>query len=556
MRKNSGFILVSAALLLFVVYTYRNLINVYLQQDEWYSLGTEMAGGIFGLFRGTPVIYLLSGSQRFFGSLLNNIWYALFRSNTVPMAIFAVTVHCINILLWFKISLSVTNKRWVSVISAVFFGISVVSNQALSWFASIFTTLPSATFAFLSILSVITYTKNKRRGWLYAAQFLAICAYIFKESAVFIFFLLPVVYLLNNRKTRITVLLQKFSIVLLYAVFVIITRIYSILGIGPAATSFVTSSGNTWVKLSLHGLLYPVISLSQMFIPPQIMFKAASVFQSLFYGSVQGFTASQLGVETIVSDFLSFILSVTLCALLYLVGSKIKEVRLWIGFGLLFSVLSFLPFVVLNKGNAYLDSRYFYMGIAGGGLIAGSVLYACYIAVYKKFRKAAFITALLLTAIVILYIYKNSILIQRSIMQLAYESAERKNILSSVFRLRPVLPDNPVIYVYGNNYGYYGLPEVKVPFQQGFGYTLEVLYFDSGIIPKEFLLEPFLWGIRDQGYREIHGKGFGYFSSPDTLRSFILKNPDKAKSVVGFFYDAHTHTVTDISAEIRQQIQK
>src|SRR3989344_5949416 len=60
-----------------------------------------------------------------------------------------------------------------------------------------------------------------------------------------------------------------------------------------------------------------------------------------------------------------------------------------------------------------------------------------------------------------------------------------------------------------------------LPFQQGSGYTLMVLYYNSGKIPKSFLKDGFLFEIGSQGYKESDNMGFGFFTDKKELEKAV-----------------------------------
>lgn len=550
MNKKTLTIVYFFVLFFSLIYSYRELFYTFYQQDEWLTLGSLYGGGVFQFFNWVPFAYHIGGASRFFGTLINNLFFYFFEYDLRPFAAFGLGIHCLNIILWYRISYLVTKNRVASIISSSFFGISFVASQAITWFACIFTTLPSATFVFLSLLGMLTYLKTRKVKTLVLAQIYVIIAYIFKESAIFMFFLLPILLIYKDKELDIRNIISKFGVIFIYAIYVIILRVYSISHLGSAAGAFVSGSGNMWLKMILHVVLYPLFSLPQMFVPPKIMFSLAQQFQEAYYGNITGFVSTQLGVETIVSDYLSFLMSILFICLLIFYWKFAKPIRYWLIFGCCFAIMSFMPFTVLDKGNAYLDSRYFYLGVAGGGLILASFMYGIFGFFKTKYQFIKKIVFIVMCIGFIFYLYKNCIFIQRDIRQYVYISNERKDILYTIKKMIPNLPAKPVFYVTGTHYGYYGNPEVKIPFQQGFGYTLMVWYKDSDKIPKELLNDLYLWGLKDQGYKEVSGKGFGYFSDIDQLKKLIQSQNIKKEQILGLRYYSDTKALEDITKEV------
>jgi hypothetical protein len=390
-----------------------------------------------------------------------------------------------------------------------------------------------------------------------AAQFFTIIAYLFKESSIFLFFLFPIMNIVyKQREFAFIGFLKTYSLFIAYACVVIIARVNSILRLGVSAGAFVSGSSLVWQKMLMHVFLYPVLSLPQIFIPQQIMFTISGWFQKINYGGIQGFSSSQLGVETIVSDFVSFIMAVCILMVIYVMGKSNKRLSSYLLCAVLFTLASFFPYAILDKKSAYIDPRYFYIGSAGGGFILALVFSWV---LFEFQRKKKIIYRLLTLSIFLLfsaYIFKNYQWITRDIRYMILTATERRNVL---LQIRAFMPDdlkNPVFYVTGNHFGYYGIPEVKVPFQQGFGYTLMVWNYSSGTIPAQLLRETFLWRIREQGYKEVEKKGFGYFYDLNTLKRYVLDGIVVPSQVIGLYYDTDTKTLQDITSETRNILKQ
>ena len=117
--------------------------------------------------------------------------------------------------------------------------------------------------------------------------------------------------------------------------------------------------------------------------------------------------------------------------------------------------------------------------------------------------------------------------------------------------LRPNLSDNTVFYVTGDK-EYYG--PITNPFQNGLGYVLEVWYYDSGKIPKEFLSENFLWDLGAEGYKKSGNRGFGYFQDMDKLTKQVGKGNIKTEDIWAYFIKSKEGRVVDITQEVRERV--
>jgi len=115
------------------------------------------------------------------------------------------------------------------------------------------------------------------------------------------------------------------------------------------------------------------------------------------------------------------------------------------------------------------------------------------------------------------------------------------------------LGDKNVFYVTGDK-EYYG-PHNMVPFQQGMGYTLMVWYYHTGKIPASFVEGNVLWDITTQGYKEVNGQGFGYFSDLPSLQSAYHTYHFSKTDVVSFYLDSKKQQLINTTEGTRKLLQ-
>jgi hypothetical protein len=128
---------------------------------------------------------------------------------------------------------------------------------------------------------------------------------------------------------------------------------------------------------------------------------------------------------------------------------------------------------------------------------------------------------------------------------------DRKAVLAGIKSNYPNLADKNIFYVTSDKSF---LGDITNPFQNGLGYVLEVYYYDSGKIPKEFLSENFLWDLGAEGYREKDNYGFGYFQNIDSMAKEMAENKLSRSIIHGFFFDSNSKKVLNISDEIRSRL--
>ncbi|MCR4263506.1 MAG: hypothetical protein NUV98_02175 [Candidatus Roizmanbacteria bacterium] len=217
--------------------------------------------------------------------------------------------------------------------------------------------------------------------------------------------------------------------------------------------------------------------------------------------------------------------------------------------------MSFLPFVALEKTHAYLDSRYYYLGTAGAGLLLSLLAYAVYAYAVKKYgRSGAQVTGLFLGTIGILYTIINISFIRVEIAQQVATAQERVTFLRNLDAQVPKLPHNPVLYITGN--AEYLLPGNYAPFQQGMGFTLMTWYYPRGNVPSDLIKQDFLWQLGGEGYAEIEGNGFGYYADLNKLSQDYASGKLEQATIIGLYYDDRLGTIETITDQVITELKK
>jgi len=161
-------------------------------------------------------------------------------------------------------------------------------------------------------------------------------------------------------------------------------------------------------------------------------------------------------------------------------------------------------------------------------------------------------------AYVILFIFIaiNLFWLNKELFVLAKEGSERREILEQIKGDYPILPQKVVFYTESDK-SYYGMAEEEkiLPFQVNFGYNLLVWYSPTEYFPVEFMQRgDFIVGLTGQGYKEVVGRGFGYFRDFESLRKAVKENNLSPEFVIAYRYDSSQKLLTDISREIRSEL--
>lgn len=553
MKRNLFIILLLSGI---ITFTYRGLWNTFFQQDEWASLGFVLGNGLLGNISSFSALELLTGKERILGSLLNNGIHLLFPFQIAAFSVFALALHWLNSVLVYLLITRLTKSRVTALAGAVYFSVASVSSQAVSWISANTTTLPNAFFVLLSLHSILSYSVRgeKRNVWL--SFLFAYIAALFKESSLFLFLVLPIVYSLYSKRTLRSVIGEfapLFGCVAALGAF----RLWTLLGAEGQGGVFVTRGDNSFVRLAWHGLLYPLVGLSQLYIPRQILFPISEALGKSMYTFVSGHPYGQAVVLVLIGDLVSILASFCI-TLITLAALTVKKLRPTILFGMAFLVLSFLPFVVVDRpASTFLESRYYYLGEIGAAVVLAAFL-EWTVVWYRSGKSFLRIFGLGIVWVgVSLFLIKNAVYIHRDIVSDSILGRERISFLRQLDTLVPNLPERPILYVTGDSPGYYGIPNLAVPFQQGVGYTMMVWLYKSGRIPKELMRSMYLWNISEQGYREAGSMAFGYFWDRRALLETLRTNPKIIPSqIVALQYISAEHTLVDVTDQFIDSLQE
>lgn len=535
------FITFSLFTFLLVYISYRGLFRTFYQQDEWMAIGIFFTHNFIESVRTSSLVDIFTGANRILSLPLLYIFFHLFKFQIWLLAIFSILIHTANGILVYAIISLLTGNILAAWVGGIFFVESYNGMQALTWFASSSNALPATFFGLLSILFIVLYIRKNKSAYIMWGQVSLIASYYFKELGIMLVIFLPLMLvLLNNKKLKILNIVKLFSPLLVCFAGIVVLKVFKFMQFSSQVGVFVGKSSGGITQIIKNAIFYPIISFSQVFIPYPLVIKINPAI-----GLVSQFT-----------DILFFSASVALLLCIAITAFLWKEKRSLIITGTILILLSFVPYAVLMRGSSYLDSRYFYFGMAAGGILLG--IYADII--LSKFRfKSELVNKSILCVIILIilgYSYKNLQFIQREINRLVLVADERKSIIRQVQQIAPIPPKNPIFFVSGSS-NYYFIPNQRLPFQQGIGYTFMSLFYPTGRISRE-LLSPqdnFFWDVKNEGYKEENGRGFGYFWDKEQLGALFKQNRNlNVNQIVGLYYDSNNKKIIDITAKIREYI--
>lgn len=540
-----------ALLSLIAILVFLNLPNTFYQQDEWKTLGNNLAAGM-GIFANISPLQLLFGELRPFSGLMYLIFLGFYKFTVVPTAIFGIVFGIINSLITFYLAEKITKKRLIAFIASVFLITDSVSHQAVTW-ASAVSTLPAVTLILTAIIMHLKYFDTNNKKYLAISFISAILSLYFKGIGLFLFILFPLMFFIYKRKS----ILRKKNLedmlrinfpLLIFGVLTFMFRFWEVFFRTEKIAGFASGAGNSdFVQTVLFRLfLYPVTSLFQAFVPSLDLYSITPIITKIQYKFLANSPLTDLISQTIVADMASIVGAFAILGLLGFVmyKSKDKIMNRNILFILLFFFLSFLPYIVLDRGSAYLESRYSYLGAVGAGILLGYIVYF-FVSINKYFK---WVTIFL----VFVFLFHQASIIRKDIDYQVVLGDQRKAVLNGIRSNYPKLSDKNIFYVTSDK-GYYG--DITNPFQNGLGYVLEVYYYDSsGKIPKDFLIQGFLWDLGSEGYKEKGNLGFGYFQDLDKMVKVMQEDKLSASTIHAFFIDSSTMKIVNITDSIKAQV--
>lgn len=536
-------------IIIITLFTFFNLPKTFYQQDEWQTLGQNLAGGM-GIFANINPLQLLFGEIRPLTLVMNLLFLGFFRFTVVPTAVFGILFQIINAALTFYLTDKITKNKLIALLASLFLVTNSVSHQAVTW-ASAIGTLPATTLILAAVIYYLKYFEKEKKEYLLFGLISMILSLLFKGVGLFLFILLPLMFFIYKIKSinvkNIIAVLKVNSWLLGFGSLMVLVR----LGLFFLRTENVAGQINIGSKSVIlittlsRMFLYPLTSLFQIFVPPLDLYSLTIPFAKMQYKFLVGSPLTDLVAQSMVADMFAIVGSTLIIGFLAFMAYKYKNkiINRNIFFALSFLFLSFLPYVVLNRDSSYLSSRYFYVGVIPAGIIFGYLVY--FLANIHKYLKWIIFT------LVFLFLFHHLSIIRGDIDYQVKIGNERMAILNGIKSLYPSLGKNSIFYVTSNKQ-YSG--DITNPFQSGLGYILEVWYYDSGSIPKEYLKEDFLWDLGAEGYKKSGEYGFGYFQNIDKMTKEMKEKKISMKTVHGFYFDSKTQQVSDITNDLKTQI--
>lgn len=529
-------------ILFFTFVAYFPVTHGFFQNDEWRTIGHYLSGG-----ENLLTIFMPNVSHY---TPLANVFYFLYSSifqlNFFWHALFSILAHLIVVSLLFVFFSILFKNRILAFFSSLLFAIGASGHQATSWIATDINTHGSTIFGILAL--IVLYRFNK----IWLSIIFLIISLLFKEITIVFFILLPLmVYIFDNKKF-IKNWLNYVKIILVGFIYLIFR--FSMLFFQRTNIEDRVVLETQSVSDVVHNMLsFPVKIFAQSLIPSNQLLSLARQITKFLPSSLTGLygtTAFDIFTENTSLQILNLLIFLVCAFLLVYVTKKSKNklMKKVVIFGFIFVILNSFIYA-LSPGRfgsiPVVDSRNIYLPSIGAVLFLVSVVY---LLLEKR------ITKILL--VIVLFIVLNIFWLEKELKFLAERGTERKNILYQIKKAYPDLPPKVVFYMVSDS-PFYGLPESEriFPFETNLGNIIMVLYQKTEDYPAELVdLPDYLFGMTKEGYKEIDGRGFGYFRNWDLFIQAIEDNNLSGDSVIAFSYHFSNKSVEDITLQTRKEI--
>lgn len=512
--------------------------KLFFQQDEWLGYGLSLVKGKGMILQSTGGVWgIILGQGRILTNVLLYIFHNFFPRNTLPVAVFAIALHITNSLIVFHLTGKLFKNSLMAFLAGLFFAVNSVSQNAITWMAASVNTLPSTTLILVSLIFYFKYLVDDNKKWLLVNFLLVYTSLFFKETGIFLLLFLPFSTLIFKKYS-----LRKFIYTYWYfflsSLTIVVFRLLQFkFTTGPDALFLTGATSNYWAVLLTRVLFYPLTSFSLVFVPSEPFLWFARLFTLAYYpfpSSPTTILIAQTAVLDLLAVCLSGIIMVLVVVFLKLSSSPEKK---YITFFSIFLLVNYLPYTVVSKSFSYLESRYYYLSSVAAGVILAWLL----LSVYRKFK--IFYIKPVIVLLFLLFMAWHVKYINDGLKRDVETASERKQFIDQLKTAVPSLNQNINVFYITSDSDYY-IAGHKVPFQQGMGYTLMTLYYESGKIPADLLRDSYLFEIGSSGYSQVGNYGFGYFADKEKLEPTIKENKLNKSKVHSFYYNSKTKTLS------------
>lgn len=591
---------------------YHNLFNSYFEADEWFHFTnylplTKQPFGFLSIIHRTITdTGALSRGQHLvpIGEAIFFLNTLFFGTNYTPYAFLTLFLHSINSFLVYRLIKALLKKERKSIFFAlmggIFFALTQIHFHAVEWAAFYGQNNLSVTFFLLCILFFKLAFNTGRKGFLYLAVLFLFLDLFTKETATALFFILPLMVIIEKRVFSLKYLTKLF--VFLLIVFTIFRFIvpYTYLGIGELANrwaeDYVSTANKTtgnkdagtivstdlsiykniYAELLSRSVRFPIKMTSEFYFSRDTILSIMRIISPIIYplpdnvNTVEEVNKSQnyaFFVNGPGNELIIYILSISIILLMLFLARQfhknkknIKSKAIITGLVIIFCSALPLVFIVLSFPrwgyDTYLDSRHYYMGSVGAAIIFPFLLFGVGNYVLKLIPN--FLRSKTLFLLITFFIFCGWFVNNLNILKLNLRSViddggyPRKQVIAQFKKSVPTLPQKAIFFVQTDGLGAYGQ---TLPFLTSVPQVLTVVYYDKNHLPNSFF-NTFIFDAKPEGYLYSEGRGFGFYNTKKALSEALLENKFSVEDVYSFYYHTNEIKLDNVTSSVRDEMKK
>jgi hypothetical protein len=558
-----------------LLYYWKSLFS-YFQGDEWYYF-TQILPQTKETFGPLKIIYhSIADANQVSGGAhvtpISNLLFFLsanfFTFTYWPYALCAIVIHAINSYLTYRFVLKLSKEKRIAVITSLFFAISYVHFQAITWAMTYIWTALSVTFFLLCLLFLLNSLEekqNKLKHTLLSGLFL-FCALLTKESTAIIFIITALLIILKKGFSKSNGIYVNFFGFLFVMYVLYRTALPKVLNHFHPQPFVSEPTHALDPLLSLFRVFtYPLKMLVELFIPQQWILSTTEALTPLAYPtygaeqSVRG-TNFLTFTQSAGSDILIYILAVII---LFFVGIGLKNT--WKNNRRTFNILvtafvliigSSLPLILVATYApwwgyvTFIDSRHLYIASIGAGILFAYTI----VWLAESFRNKVGSKALISVFFIIWAIVQFALLQTQLDKEVSF-GEQRKTVINKI--IQTVHPKKKTVVLVQSDTGYYGFGPIP-PFQTNLGQVLTVIYYQKDQLPESFIKSDYLakGSLGGEGYAEFEGKGFGYYVDQNNLIEAMRDEKIDKSDIYAFSWKGKQNEIEEISDSVREKLQQ
>jgi hypothetical protein len=588
-------------LLIFIFF--HSLFWSYFEADEWFHFTyylplTKRPDGFL-----TAIIYnfihtdTLSAGEHItpIASIIYFLNTKFFGLYYPAYAFMSLLFHAVNSFLTFLLIRTLLNKKEIvqknifALLSGLFFALAPTPLHTITSASPFYgENILSLTFVLLCILFFKNAFIKKNKKYLYFCLLFLFCALFSKETAGYLFLLLPSMAMMEKRIFPLKFLSKMFIFSLMFYILIrfLIPNVHlygqildklagsympssyqSSQALKPVDTGTIVSHDlsihkNLPAEIFFRTLTFPLKMMGTLFLPRSTEQAIVQTIAPLVVPVPPGGDQAKQTEFSLGSGNYVIIYFVSISIFIFLLfqiknalQKKQKEDARIVALGIAIVVFSSLPLVFIIFAfprwgyDYYFDSRYYYHSSVGASIIFPFLLFGIARLISKLLRGLSIksIAAMLF----IIWLIYNFYIVSLALNQLVNRySFDRRDVASQIVTYLPKLPEKTVFYTETDGNSIYG---PILPFQTSVPQALTVIYYNKSPLPDSFFNKTIIDG-KPEGYEYKDGRGFGYYTSKKTLADDLSTNKFSINNIYAFYYYADKAKLTDNTQFVRKEM--